>query len=165
MGLYSEFIGLGHSTHTHTHTVSSHVLPALLVIPQTNYSVFSSSSFLLLHLAHSTISFQLQLDLDKDGFSFSSLFFPALAKEGFARGDYTQTQAYLRACSQTTAWRHCISGKTSLLTNSPHPPPLYLSHPPRLHYSDKLHSQRSTTSLAFSVFHCFSPSQLVFTTI
>ena len=122
MLLCSEFTGLGHGTHvqtqprsltrahTHTHarTVSSHVLPALLVIPQTNYNVFSSSSFLLLHLPHSTLCFQLQLDLDKDGFSFSSLFFAALAKEGFARGDYAQTRAITRAYSHARGLHHAV---------------------------------------------------------
>lgn len=90
-----------------TLTVSHHVVPALLVIPQTNYNVFSSS-FLLLDLPHSTLSFQLQWDLDKDGFSFSCLFFPALAKEGFAWGDYTQTCTCTHTHTATVARRHCI---------------------------------------------------------
>lgn len=117
--------------HTHTRAVSSHVLPALLVIPQTNYNVFSSSSFLLLHLPHSTLCFQLQLDLDKDGFSFSSLFFPALAKEGFARGDYAQTRAVTHAYSHARGLHHAVDiafcGKKNIFTNKqalPYPSPL-----------------------------------------
>ena len=153
MLLCSEFTGLGHGTHvqtqprsltrahTHTHarTVSSHVLPALLVIPQTNYNVFSSSSFLLLHLPHSTLCFQLQLDLDKDGFSFSSLFFAALAKEGFAR---EITRKHGRSHARTRTLVDCITlltlrfvqkkQKKNIFTNkqalpasptSPHSPP------------------------------------------
>lgn len=85
-------------TYTHesvlTSKVSCHTLPAPLVIPQTNYDVFSSS-ILLLCLPPATLSFQLQLDLDKDGFSFSFLFFPALAKRGFAlRRLHTHTETH-----------------------------------------------------------------------
>lgn len=99
MLLCSEFMGLGHGTHTrmhaHAHTHSQQSCSASTPCnPSDKLQRLSSSSFLLLHLPHSTLSFQLQLDLDKDGFSFSSLFFPALAKEGFARGDYTQTQMH-----------------------------------------------------------------------
>lgn len=128
MLLRSEFMGLSHGTHTHTnartHAVSSHVLPALLVIPQTNYNVFSSSSFFLLHLPRSTLSFQLQLDLDKDGFSFSSLFFPALAKEGFARGDYTQTHNHTLTCTLIDCSTETLHLRKNFFTNKQTPTPL-----------------------------------------
>lgn len=112
---FTESMGLGHAIHIHTNvlTHSSLVLPAPLVIPQTYYNVFSfassssCSSVLPFHLPCAR-PFQLQLDLDKDGFSFSSLFFLALAKKGFARGDYDYTHAEMRAHSQTAAWRHCV---------------------------------------------------------
>lgn len=139
-------MGLGHTIHIHTNvlTHSSLVLPAPLVIPQIYYNVFSfsssCSSVLLFHLPRSARPFQLQLDLDKDGFSFSSLFFLALAKKGFARGDYTHAE--LCAHSQTAAWRHCVWGKTSLLTKIP----LLL---PFLQCNNALCCQRSTTSWFF----------------
>lgn len=44
----------------------------------------------LLLLLYSFSFFQQQLDLDKDGFSFSPLFLLRLAKDGFAQGDYSQ---------------------------------------------------------------------------
>lgn len=125
-------------THRCTRTVSSHVLPALLVIPQTNYNVFSSSSsssFLLLHLPQSTLSFQLQLDLDKDGFPFSSLFFAALAKEGFARGDYTQTLTQTHTtCTLTDCSVETLHLRKNIFTNkqAPHSPPPPFPDPPHL---------------------------------
>lgn len=91
----------------------SHVLPALLVIPQTNYAFSSSSSSLLFQLPQSSLSFQLQLDLDKDGFFPFLLHSPLLWLKRDLPVEITRKRSHTHTCTEharlwTAAQRRCI---------------------------------------------------------
>lgn len=151
MLLCSQFMRLGYGTHTHkcTRAVGSHVLPALLVIPQTNYNVFSSSSFPLFSFSISLAVLPpsscnwIWIKMAFPFLRYSSLLWLKRDLPAEITHNYRHTYTHkLTDCSADT-----LHLRKNIFTNKQHP------HPP--HYSDKLHSQRSTTSPAFAVFHCF----------
>lgn len=100
-----------------SNTVSSHVLPALLVIPQTNYNVFSSS-FLLLQFPCSIPS------PSSCNWIWMKMAFPFLLYSSLLwlkrdlPGEITHKHRYMQAC-KTSTQRHYIGGKAFFLTNTP----------------------------------------------
>lgn len=141
MLLYAELAGLGHgalakkNNNARARSQScSHVLPALLVIPQTNYAFSSSSSSLLFQLPQSSRSFQLQLDLDKDGFFPFLLHSPLLWLKRDLPVEITHTRSRThthRTCAPVDCSAETLHLRKNIFTNKQGPPPP-LTDPPQL---------------------------------
>lgn len=154
MLLFSQYMGLGHSTHTNTEMhvhARSQVLPAFLVIPQTNYNVFSSSVPLFSFSTSLT-----PLLLSSCNWIWIKMAFPFLLyssllwlKRDLPR-EITHNHRHTNTRTLTDCSTETLHLRKNIFTNKQRPPP------PAPHGSNKLRSQRSTTSIAFAVFHCLA---------